>query len=70
MLDAGLLVVWLGTFLIVPMVHPSIANLRIAWLGTIVLGWYKTLTRHDARTDELRAPRHLRLAGTAVTQDN
>ena len=71
LLDAGLLVVWLGTFLIVAMVHPGIANLLIAWCGAIALGWYNSIIRHDATTDELRAPWRPKLTTAPVlAQDN
>jgi hypothetical protein len=70
LLDAGLLIVWLGTFLIVAMVHPGIANFLIAWFGAIALGWYNTLVRHDTKTDALRTPWQPKLASASVTQDN
>jgi hypothetical protein len=63
LLDAGLLIVWLGTFLIV-------ANFLIAWFGAIALGWYNTLVRHDTKTDALRTPWQPKLASASVTQDN
>jgi hypothetical protein len=56
LLDAGLVVVWLGAFLIVAMAHPGLANFLIAWLGAVTLGWYNILVRHDPKTDALRGP--------------
>lgn len=70
LLDAGLLVVWLGTFLIVAMVHPGIANLLIAWCGAIALGWYNSLVRHDSKTDALRTPWQPRVATASVAQES
>jgi hypothetical protein len=32
-LDAGLLTVWLATFLIIAMVHPGLATAIVAWVG-------------------------------------
>ncbi|WBB65336.1 hypothetical protein [Micromonospora sp. WMMD812] len=54
LIDASLVVIWLGTFLIVAMVHPGVANLLIAWGGAVLLGWYNTLVRRDPKTDALR----------------
>jgi hypothetical protein len=68
-LDIGLLVVWLGTFLIVAMVHPGIANFLIAWSGAIALGWYNAVIRHDRKTDALRTSWQRR-AGTAPAAHN
>jgi hypothetical protein len=65
LLDAGLLVVWLGAFLIVAMAHPGLANLLIAWLGAVTLGWYNNLVRHDPKTDALRGPWQRRVAAPA-----
>jgi hypothetical protein len=56
LLDAGLVVAWLGAFLIVAMAHPGLANFLIAWLGAVALGWYNSVVRHDPRTDALRGP--------------
>ena len=56
LVDAGVLVVWLGAFLIVAMVHPGIANFLIAWCGAIALLWYNELVRHEPKTDALRGP--------------
>jgi hypothetical protein len=56
LLDAGLLFVWLGTFLVVAMVHPGIANFLIAWCGALALAWYNSLIRRDPATDVLRGP--------------
>jgi hypothetical protein len=53
-LDATLVAVWLAAFLVVAMVHPGLANLVIAWVGAILLGWYNVLVRHDPRDDSLR----------------
>ncbi len=61
---------WLGTFLIVAMVHPGVANLLIAWCGAIALGWYNSLVRHDAKTDALRRPWQPRAATASVVQEN
>jgi hypothetical protein len=69
LLDAGLLVVWLATFLIVGMVHPGIANLLIAWFGAIALGWYNTLIRLDSKTDALRGPWQPKPATASTAQD-
>jgi hypothetical protein len=56
LIDAALLLVWLGAFLIVAMAHPGLANLLIAWLGAIALGWYNSVIRRDPRSDTLRGP--------------
>ena len=56
LVDAGVLVVWLGAFLIVAMVHPGMANFLIAWCGAIALLWYNELVRHEPRTDAVRGP--------------
>jgi hypothetical protein len=65
LLDAGLVIVWLGTFLIVAMAYPGLANLLIAWLGAVGLGWYNVLIRHDPRTNALRGPWQPRVAAPA-----
>ena len=56
LVDAGVLVVWLGAFLIVAIVHPGFANFLIAWCGAIALLWYNELVRHEPKTDVLRGP--------------
>jgi hypothetical protein len=48
MLDAGLLAVWLGAFLIVTFVHPGLAAALIAWCGAIALLWYNDVIRRDS----------------------
>jgi hypothetical protein len=53
-LDAGLLTVWLATFLIIAMVHPGLATAIVAWVGAVLLGWYNTLVRHNPDDDKLR----------------
>jgi hypothetical protein len=70
LLDAGLLVVWLGALLIVAMVHPGIANFLIAWFGAVALGWYNSLVRHDRVTDALRAPWRSRGATAVSTEQS
>lgn len=62
LIDTGLLVAWLGAFIIVAMTHPGLANLLIAWLGAVGLGWYNNVVRHDPRTDALRGPWQRRAA--------
>jgi len=55
-LDAALVGAWLLVFLIVAMVHPGLANLLIALLGGLGLGYYNNYVRHDPKDDSLRGP--------------
>jgi hypothetical protein len=54
LIDVGLITAWLTAFFVVAIVHPGLANMLIALLGGLLLGWYNTLIRHDPADDTLR----------------
>lgn len=64
-LDAILVIGWLAAIIVVAIVHPGLANLLIAVLGAIGLGWYDAVIRRDPKRDELRGPWRLHRAEPA-----
>ncbi|WP_203922797.1 hypothetical protein [Rugosimonospora africana] len=55
MLDIALVAIWVVSFFVVAVVHPSVANLVIALGGAIALGWYDATVRHTLKGYRLRA---------------
>jgi len=64
-LDIALVTIWVVSFFVVAMVHPSVANLVIAWGGAVGLGWYNAAVRHTMKDYTLRGPWRRGVAPTA-----